>query len=83
MLYCLHTFHFGAGPWRFRISEREEVSPNRNGAAYTGLKFLFTDKQFLRTIRNTIAMSVINTSLGFIVPAVTEVFLRPMKAAHR
>jgi len=29
-------------------------------------KFLFTDKQFLRTIRNTIAMSVINTTLGFI-----------------
>jgi putative aldouronate transport system permease protein len=29
-------------------------------------KFLFEDKVFLRTIRNTIAMSVINTSLGFI-----------------
>jgi len=30
------------------------------------VKFLFEDKVFLRTIRNTIAMSVINTSLGFI-----------------
>ena len=29
-------------------------------------KFLFDDKVFLRTVRNTIAMSVINTSLGFI-----------------
>jgi len=29
-------------------------------------KFLFEDKVFLRAIRNTIAMSVINTSLGFI-----------------
>jgi len=29
-------------------------------------KFLFADKVFLKTIRNTIAMSVINTSLGFI-----------------
>jgi putative aldouronate transport system permease protein len=29
-------------------------------------KFLFADKVFLRTIRNTVAMSVINTSLGFI-----------------
>jgi putative aldouronate transport system permease protein len=29
-------------------------------------RFLFDDKQFLQTIRNTIAMSVINTSLGFI-----------------
>jgi putative aldouronate transport system permease protein len=29
-------------------------------------KFLFVDKAFLRTIRNTIAMSFINTSLGFI-----------------
>jgi len=29
-------------------------------------KFLFDDKRFLLTIRNTIAMSVINTSLGFI-----------------
>jgi putative aldouronate transport system permease protein len=29
-------------------------------------KFLFEDKVFLKTIRNTIAMSIINTSLGFI-----------------
>jgi len=29
-------------------------------------KFLFEDKAFLKTIRNTIAMSVINTSLGFV-----------------
>jgi putative aldouronate transport system permease protein len=29
-------------------------------------KFLFEDKSFLRTIRNTVAMSVINTTLGFI-----------------
>jgi len=29
-------------------------------------KFLFEDKVFLKTIRNTVAMSVINTSLGFI-----------------
>ena len=29
-------------------------------------KFLFEDQVFLRTIRNTIAMSVINTTLGFI-----------------
>jgi len=29
-------------------------------------KFLFNDKVFLKTIRNTIAMSVINTTLGFI-----------------
>jgi len=29
-------------------------------------KFLFADKVFLQTIRNTLAMSVINTSLGFI-----------------
>ena len=29
-------------------------------------KFLFEDRVFLRTIRNTVAMSFINTSLGFI-----------------
>ena len=29
-------------------------------------RFLFDDRQFLMTVRNTIAMSVINTSLGFI-----------------
>jgi len=36
---------------------------------WTGLrwfKFLFDDRVFLQTIRNTIAMSVINTTLGFI-----------------
>jgi len=29
-------------------------------------KFLFVDRVFLKTIRNTIAMSIINTTLGFI-----------------
>jgi len=30
------------------------------------IRFLFSDRVFIKTIRNTIAMSVINTSLGFI-----------------
>jgi putative aldouronate transport system permease protein len=40
-----------------------------SGQEWVGLqwfKFLFEDKVFLRALRNTIAMSVINTSLGFI-----------------
>jgi putative aldouronate transport system permease protein len=39
---------------------------NQQWVGLEWFKFLFADKSFIRTIRNTIAMSVINTSLGFI-----------------
>jgi len=49
----------------------QNFKPARNFLAqeWVGLywfKFLFKDKLFWQTIRNTVAMSVINTSLGFI-----------------
>jgi putative aldouronate transport system permease protein len=39
---------------------------NQEWVGLEWFKFLFEDKVFLKTIRNTIVMSVINTSLGFI-----------------
>jgi putative aldouronate transport system permease protein len=39
---------------------------NQEWVGLRWFKFLFEDKLFLRTIRNTVAMSFINTSLGFI-----------------
>ena len=42
-------------------------------------KFLFADKLFLKTIRNTIAMSVINTSLGFITAIAFALLLNEVK----
>jgi len=42
-------------------------------------KFLFEDRQFLQTIRNTIAMSVINTSLGFITAIGLALLLNEVK----
>jgi putative aldouronate transport system permease protein len=39
---------------------------NQEWVGIRWFKFLFDDKVFLRTIRNTVAMSFINTSLGFI-----------------
>jgi putative aldouronate transport system permease protein len=39
---------------------------NQEWVGLRWFKFLFDDKLFLRTIRNTVAMSFINTSLGFI-----------------
>jgi len=42
-------------------------------------KFLFADIQFLRTIRNTIAMSLINTSLGFVTAIVLALLLNEIK----
>jgi putative aldouronate transport system permease protein len=39
---------------------------NQQWVGLEWFKFLFEDKRFLMTIRNTVAMSVINTSLGFI-----------------
>lgn len=42
-------------------------------------KFLFEDRVFLRTIRNTIAMSFINTSLGFITAIGLALLLNEVK----
>jgi len=39
---------------------------NQQWVGLEWFKFLFKEKTFIRTIRNTIAMSVINTSLGFV-----------------
>jgi len=39
---------------------------NQQWVGLEWFKFLFKDKVFLRAVRNTIAMSVINTSLGFV-----------------
>jgi putative aldouronate transport system permease protein len=41
--------------------------------------FLFSDKVFLRTIRNTLAMSVINTVLGFTTAIVFSLLLNEVK----
>jgi putative aldouronate transport system permease protein len=40
--------------------------PEQEWVGLFWFKFLFEDRVFLRTIRNTIVMSVINTSLGFV-----------------
>jgi putative aldouronate transport system permease protein len=42
-------------------------------------KFLFNDKQFLQTIRNTIVMSFINISLGFITAIGLSLMLNEVK----
>jgi len=47
----------------FRVSRKFS---QQEWAGLYWFKFLFADKEFLKTIRNTLAMSVINTSLGFI-----------------
>jgi len=41
--------------------------------------FLFSDKTFLLTIRNTLAMSVINTALGFVTAIVFSLLLNEVK----
>ncbi|MDR2701857.1 MAG: ABC transporter permease subunit [Spirochaetaceae bacterium] len=42
-------------------------------------KFLFSDPGFLRVLRNTLAMSLINTSLGFITAIGFALFLNEMR----
>jgi putative aldouronate transport system permease protein len=42
-------------------------------------KFLFADRQFLLTVRNTVAMSVINTTLGFITAIALALMLNEVK----
>jgi len=52
---------------------------NQQWVGLEWFKFLFKDKVFLRTIRNTIAMSVINTSLGFITAIFFSLILNEVK----
>jgi putative aldouronate transport system permease protein len=59
-----------------------KLSKNFSAQEWVGLhwfKFLFGDKQFLQTIRNTIVMSVINTSLGFITAIGLSLLLNEVK----
>jgi len=52
---------------------------NQQWVGLEWFKFLFADKVFLRTIRNTIAMSVINTSLGFITAIAFAILLNEVR----
>jgi len=52
---------------------------NQQWVGLEWFKFLFKDKVFLRTIRNTIAMSVINTTLGFITAIAFALLLNEVK----
>jgi putative aldouronate transport system permease protein len=52
---------------------------NQEWVGLSWFKFLFNDKQFLLTIRNTIAMSLINTSLGFITAIGLALLLNEVK----
>lgn len=50
--------------------------------AWTGLKwfkFLFTDKEFVLSLRNTICMSLISTALGYITAILIAVLLNELK----
>jgi putative aldouronate transport system permease protein len=48
-------------------------------AGLTWFKFLFTDPGFLRVLRNTIAMSFINTALGYITAIIFALLLNELK----
>jgi putative aldouronate transport system permease protein len=68
ILYVILFFYVPLWGWTMAF---QNFKPAKTFSAqeWVGLKwfkFLFADKVFLRTIRNSIAMSFINTSLGFI-----------------
>jgi putative aldouronate transport system permease protein len=48
-------------------------------AGLSWFKFLFSDPGFLRVLRNTLAMSLINMSLGYITAIVFALFLNELK----
>jgi putative aldouronate transport system permease protein len=55
---------------------------NFSGQEWVGLrwfKFLFADPVFLRTVRNTVAMSFINTTLGFVTAIGLALLLNEVK----
>jgi putative aldouronate transport system permease protein len=52
---------------------------NQEWVGFAKFKFLFEDMHFLRSVRNTIAMSVINTSLGFITAIGLALILNEVK----
>jgi putative aldouronate transport system permease protein len=68
ILYIILFVYFPLWGWTmaFQNYKPQRSFLRQQWAGLDWFKFLFADKVFLKTIRNTIAMSVINTSLGFI-----------------
>ncbi|MDR2953341.1 MAG: ABC transporter permease subunit [Treponema sp.] len=68
ILYIILFFYVPLWGWTMAFQRYKPRSSffKQQWVGLEWFKFLFEDKVFLRTIRNTIAMSVINTSLGFI-----------------
>jgi len=69
ILYIILFVYVPLWGWTMAFQNRTSRNIGNNNWKWVGLewfKFMLEDKTFLKAVRNTIAMSVINTSLGFI-----------------
>jgi putative aldouronate transport system permease protein len=68
ILYIILFTYFPLWGWTmaFQNYRPQRTFLKQDWAGLQWFKFLFEDKVFLKALRNTVAMSVINTSLGFI-----------------
>ncbi len=80
----IYTFIFSYLPLRGWIMAFQNFRPNKGyaGSTFVGLQqfeFLFKEKEFWLALRNTLGMSVLNLTLGFIFAIVFALFLNEVR----
>jgi putative aldouronate transport system permease protein len=80
----VYLFIFSYRPLKGLIMAFQNYRPGKKDQVWVGLKHfksLFTDEGFLRVLRNTICMSVINLSFGFIFAILLAILLNEIKSS--
>lgn len=78
----VYVFIFSYRPLKGLVMAFQNYRPGKKEQVWVGLKHfeaLFTDEAFLRVLRNTICMSVINLAFGFIFAILLAILLNEIK----
>jgi putative aldouronate transport system permease protein len=84
MLYIILFSYIPVWGWSMAFQDFKPAKAFRD-QTWVGLKhfqFLFTDETFLRVLRNTLAMSMINMVLGFVTAIVFAILLNEVRSKY-
>ena len=84
MLYIILFSYIPIWGWSMAFQDFKPAKTFTN-QTWVGLKhfrFLFTDETFLRVLRNTLAMSIINMVLGFVTAIVFAILLNEIRSKY-
>jgi putative aldouronate transport system permease protein len=84
ILYVILFTYVPLWGWTMAFQNYRPIRPflQQEWVGLKWFKFLFQDRVFLQTIRNTLAMSLINTTLGFITAIGLALLLNEVKKIH-